>query len=88
MTFDPSFGTAKDAVDAIRNGVISSRELTAHLFERIRKHNPKLNLFITLIEDRAMARAAQVEDRVSAFAPLVEAVSMRHPWLATRLFIS
>jgi urease accessory protein len=36
----------------------------------------------------AMVRAAQTEDRVSAFAPLVEAASMRHPWLATRLFIS
>ncbi len=37
----------------------------------------------------AMARAAEVGiDHVSAFAPLLEVAAMRHPWLATRLFIS
>jgi len=39
--FDPDFGTAVDAARAIRGGVISSRELTAHVSERIRKYNPR-----------------------------------------------
>lgn len=33
--FDPDFGTATQAVAALRRGVISSRELTAHVFARI-----------------------------------------------------
>jgi Asp-tRNA(Asn)/Glu-tRNA(Gln) amidotransferase A subunit family amidase len=33
--FDPSFGTATQAVAALRAGVISSRELTGHVFKRI-----------------------------------------------------
>jgi len=60
--FDPDFGTATQAVNAIRRGVISSRELTAHVFERIKKHNAKLNLFVTLTEEQAMARARQADD--------------------------
>src|SRR5262245_60332365 len=43
---DPSFGTAGQAIDALRRRVISSRELTAHVFDRIKKYNPKLNLFV------------------------------------------
>ena len=38
--FDPSFGTATQAVKALRSGVISSRELTEHVFKRVAKHNP------------------------------------------------
>ena len=45
--FDPDFGTATQAVAALRRGAISSRELTAHVFARIKKHNPALNCFVT-----------------------------------------
>jgi Asp-tRNA(Asn)/Glu-tRNA(Gln) amidotransferase A subunit family amidase len=45
--FDPSFGGATEAVKALRNGVISSRELTAHVFKCIAKYNPKINAFVT-----------------------------------------
>jgi amidase len=68
--FDPDFATATDALDAIRQRVISSRELTAYVFERIRKHNPKLNLFITLAEEQAMARAAQADETLAKKKPL------------------
>jgi len=64
-TFDPNFGTALQAVDAIRGRVISSRELTSHVFERIKKHNPTLNLFVTLIEEQAMARARQADEMLA-----------------------
>jgi amidase len=60
--FDPDFGTATQAVNALRRGVISSRELTAHVFARIKKHNPKLNLFVTLLEEQALARAKQADE--------------------------
>ena len=60
--FDPSFGTATQAVKALRSGVISSRELTEHVFKRIAKHNPKINAFVTLIEEQAMEQAKKADE--------------------------
>ncbi|MCI0390223.1 MAG: amidase [Acidobacteria bacterium] len=60
--FDPSFGTATQTVKALRSGVISSRELTEHVFKRIAKHNPKINAFITLIEEQAMEQAKKADE--------------------------
>ena len=63
--FDPNFGTAAQAVQAIRRGEISSRELTVHVFERIKKHNPKLNVFVTLAEEQALAKAKQADEMLA-----------------------
>jgi amidase len=60
--FDPNFGTAAQAMEALQRGVISSRELTAHVFGRIKKHNPKINAFVTLLEEQAMAQANQADE--------------------------
>jgi len=60
--FDPDFGSATDAARAIRTGVISSRELTAHVFERIRKYNGRINAFVTLVEDQAAGRARAADE--------------------------
>lgn len=64
--FDPDFGTATEAVHALRAGVISARELVAHTFSRIRKHNPKINVFITLAEEQATARAKEADEALAA----------------------
>jgi amidase len=61
--FDPGFGTATEAMAALRGGVISSRELTEHTFARIRKHNPKINAFVTLLEEQAIAQARQADEQ-------------------------
>ncbi len=63
--FDPDFGTARQAVDAIRRGTISSRELVSHVFERIERYNPRLNLFVTLAREQAMARARRADDALA-----------------------
>jgi amidase len=60
--FDPNFGAATEAVKAVRGGVISSRELTEHVFKRIRKHNPKINAFVTLLEEQAMEQAKKADE--------------------------
>lgn len=60
--FDPNFGSATDAARAIRSGAISARELTAHVFARIRKYNPGINAFVTLAEDQAMTRARAADE--------------------------
>ena len=64
--FDPGFATASQAVRAIRTGVISARELTEHTYRRIRQHNPKVNAFVTLIEEQAMARAREADEALAA----------------------
>ncbi|HET6149305.1 MAG TPA: amidase family protein [Polyangia bacterium] len=61
--FDPDFGTAREALDALARGAIASSELTAHVFARIKRHNPQLNLFISLAEERAMALAKAADER-------------------------
>jgi amidase len=60
--FDPSFGTATQAVAALRNGVISARELTAHVFKRIKQYNPQINAFITLLEEQALEQARKADE--------------------------
>ncbi len=64
--FDPAFGSATDAARAIRTGRISARELVAHVFARIGKHNPKVNAFVTLAEERALVRARAADEGVAA----------------------
>jgi len=56
-TFDPAFGTARDAAEAIRKKKISSVELTQEIFRRIDKYNPKLNAIIIQFREQALAQA-------------------------------
>src|SRR5438093_10455526 len=60
--FDPDFSSAHDTLRALREGTVSSRELTQIVYQRIRKHNPKVNTFVTLVEDPAMERARQADE--------------------------
>ena len=64
--FDPDFGTASDATRAIRSGAISSREVTEHVYARIKKFNPRINAFVTLLEDQAMDRAKKADEALAA----------------------
>ena len=59
--FDPSFGPAHEALRALREGVISSRELTEHTYARIKKHDSKINAFVTLLEEQALEKARQAD---------------------------
>jgi amidase len=67
--FDPDFGSASDAARAIRTGVISSRELTAHVFDRIRKYNPRVNAFVTLAEEQAVTRSRAADEALAQGKP-------------------
>ncbi len=60
--FEPDFSSAHDALRALREGTVSSRELTQIVYQRIRTHNPKVNTFVTLVEDLAMERARQADE--------------------------
>ena len=60
--FDPGFSSAHDALRALREGTVSSRDLTQLVYQRIHKDNPKVNTFVTLVEDLAMERARQADE--------------------------
>lgn len=68
--FDPSFGSATAALAALRAGAISSRELVAHTFSRIARHNPRINAFVTLLEEQASAQAARADEQRAKKRPL------------------
>jgi len=63
-TLDPEdlhFASASDAARAIRQGDISSVELTTYLLERIHRYNPSLNVIVTLLEEDAIKKAAAAD---------------------------
>ena len=62
-SFDPSFGSAVEAARSIRAGVISSRELTEHVFARIRAHNPAINAFVAGSSRRRATRSRATAPR-------------------------
>jgi len=60
--FDPSFGTATEALAALKRRTISSRELTEHVFARIDRHNARINAFVTLVKEQALAQARRADE--------------------------
>jgi amidase len=64
-TFDPTFGSALEAADAINARKISSVELTRHVFERIDKFQPKLNAFVYQMQEQALASARRADEAVA-----------------------
>ena len=54
--FDPNFGPAHEALRALSEGVISSKELLETTYSRIKQYNPGLNAFLTLMEEQARER--------------------------------
>ena len=56
--------TILEAAAALRSGKVSSRELTEVSLDRIARANPKLNAFITVVEESARMRAAAMDDEL------------------------
>lgn len=59
------FFSALQAAEAIRAKMISSLELTRHIFERIERYNPALNAFVYLLKDTALAQAQKADDAIA-----------------------
>jgi aspartyl-tRNA(Asn)/glutamyl-tRNA(Gln) amidotransferase subunit A len=67
---DPADLTVMEAVALIRQRKLTPLELTQACFKRIEKHNPQLNALITLLSDRALARAKSLQPSSAATQPL------------------
>lgn len=60
-------------------GEVSSVELTRYFLDRIKNSDEKLNSFITLCEDQAMAQAKESDEKLKAGnAPLLTGVPIAH----------
>ncbi|MEQ1949321.1 MAG: amidase [Bryobacteraceae bacterium] len=63
---DPTGWTLAQASEQIRRGKISPVELTRACLDRIQKLNSKLNSFITVMSEQAMAQARELEAEAQA----------------------
>ena len=68
---DPADLTVIEAVTMIRQGKLTPVELTEACLKRIEKLNPRLNAFITVLGDQALAqaRSLRLSSRLDAAAP-------------------
>jgi aspartyl-tRNA(Asn)/glutamyl-tRNA(Gln) amidotransferase subunit A len=55
-----------DAAQGIRSGSVTSTQLTQACLERIRIYNPKVDAYITVLGERALAQAAQLDIEAKA----------------------
>src|SRR5262245_19945034 len=60
--FEPAFATTTETAHAIRRKRISARELLELTFDRIDRHNPRLNAIVWQDRDRAMDRALDADE--------------------------
>ena len=63
---DLAFAGAARQADMIRRGEVSSRELVELYLDRIRRLDPELNAFRTVLDERALVDAAQADARRGA----------------------
>jgi amidase len=63
---DLDFATTTELTQALRDRVISSRELLDHLLARVEQHNPGLNAIVALDTDRALAAAGAADEATAA----------------------
>ena len=63
--FEPAFATASEAAEAVRQKIISASELIDITFQRIDRHNPKLNAIVWRDREAAMTRAKQLDEALA-----------------------
>jgi amidase len=78
MDLDLPTATATELTGALRDRIISSRELLDHLLDRADDHNPALNAIVAFDVDRARA-AADAADQATATGGLTAGYTGRPP---------
>jgi amidase len=70
MAFEPHQLTAQEQWDWIRRGDTTSLELTRYHLDRVARFDPALGAFSRVDEERALARAAEIDAAGQGPAPL------------------
>jgi Asp-tRNA(Asn)/Glu-tRNA(Gln) amidotransferase A subunit family amidase len=63
---DLAFYTVRELAELIRTKKITSVELTRFFIDRLKKYQPKLQFAITIMEDRAMKKAAEADAEIQS----------------------
>ncbi|QJD96397.1 amidase [Mucilaginibacter robiniae] len=63
---DLAFYTIRQLAELVRTKKISSVELTQFFIDRLEKYNPKLQFAITIMEDRALKKAAEADAEIKS----------------------
>ena len=63
--FKPAFATAAETADALRKKKISASELVNMTFQRIDRHNPKVNAIVRQDREQALARAKHADQALA-----------------------
>jgi aspartyl-tRNA(Asn)/glutamyl-tRNA(Gln) amidotransferase subunit A len=58
--------SVSELADQVRKGDRSARDLVTHALERIETDNPRVNAFVAVDGERALAAAAAIDERVAA----------------------
>ncbi len=61
-----AFATIRELGELVRKKKVSSLALTEMYLARLRKYNPKLNFYVTLTEERALAQAREADKEIAA----------------------
>ena len=65
MASELTFASLTQAAEAIRDGKITSLELTEHIIQRIERHNPPLNAIVTFTKTEAIAQAKAADEALA-----------------------
>ncbi|MBC8223375.1 amidase, partial [Candidatus Bathyarchaeota archaeon] len=65
MAPELTFASLSQAAEAIRDGRITSLELTEHIIRRIERHNPALNAIVTFTKTEAIAQAKVADEALA-----------------------
>ncbi len=58
--------TAHELTAKIKNKEVTSKEVTENVFKRIEAVEPKVKAYVTLLKDKALAQAAEVDAKIAA----------------------
>src|SRR5581483_118368 len=66
MDRDPCLLSLTELSALLRDGALSAVDATRALLDRIRRLDPRLGAYLTVLEDRALAQAAKAHEEIRA----------------------
>ncbi|MCW4034700.1 MAG: Asp-tRNA(Asn)/Glu-tRNA(Gln) amidotransferase subunit GatA [Candidatus Bathyarchaeota archaeon] len=57
--------TAHQTIQKIRSGEVTAKECVESVFEQIHKYEPKVNSFVTLVEEQAIKKSKEVDQKIA-----------------------
>ncbi len=62
--------TAQQTIQKIKNNEVSAQECVEAVFEQIHKVEDKINAYVTLVEEKALTKAKEIDKKISADKPV------------------